>query len=48
MLLYIVGNTVLDVQLQDWQGNNRAANYKYFAVGDNTSKYRLQVWYRGL
>ena len=37
------GNTMLDIQLQDWYGNNRGGTYKYFALDDASKRYRLQV-----
>ena len=34
---------MLDIQLQDWYGNNRGGTYKYFALDDASKRYRLQV-----
>lgn len=43
MYFYGTGNTMLDIQLQDWYGNNRGGTYKYFALDDASKRYRLQV-----
>ncbi|KAF6021617.1 ANGPTL6 [Bugula neritina] len=37
------GNTVMDLQLQDWNGNNRAGTYQHFSLGSAQDRYRLQV-----
>lgn len=34
---------MLDIQLQDWNGNNRGGTYKYFALSDASQRYKLQV-----
>ena len=37
------GNTVLRVELEDWQGNTSYAEYGTFEVDDESNKYRLTV-----
>ncbi|XP_067942326.1 angiopoietin-related protein 6-like [Watersipora subatra] len=37
------GNTVMDVQLIDWNGNQRSGTYAHFVVGPPSDRYRLQI-----
>ena len=37
------GNSVLRIELEDWDGSNAHANYGTFDIGDEKSKYKLTV-----
>ena len=41
--LTAAGNTVLRVELEDWNNNSRYAEYGVFKVDDESNKYRLTV-----
>ena len=42
-LLTAIGDTVLRVQLEDWDGNSAYAVYDTFMVDDESNKYKLTV-----
>lgn len=41
--LTLQGNNRLQINMQDWSGNNRNAFYSKFYLGDRPSRYRLNV-----
>jgi hypothetical protein len=41
--LTLQGNNVLQINMQDWNGVNKNARYKWFSLGERNSRYRLHI-----